>query len=219
VSSDFHLPVFQLEVVLSRKQFTMAKGGLGGPNAGMGRSILLPFVIFLSLLYILIACLSGYLFNREADGQNILGTPENGQFVGNSVVGTMVLICLIASMLGLASVFMGYYHSATYADHSASGAAATAWIALLVNLLAFGIACKTLERGHIGGGRVGSIVKCVASFQIIVTVFQLIYNILVHGLPIGNHNHNRNASPAGVGTTGVGLPGTKAHHTTTTDVV
>jgi hypothetical protein len=195
----------------------MAKGALGGPNAGMGRSVLLPLIILLSLLYILIACLSGYLFNRNADlgPGSVLGVPEDGVSVGNSVILYMVIFCLIASMLGLASVIMGYYHSATYADHSASGAAATAWIALLVNLLAFGIACKTLERGHIGGGRIGSIVKCVAAFQIIVTFFQLIYNILVHGLPIGN-NHNRNASPAGVGTTGIGMP---KHHTTATDVV
>ncbi|GAQ80662.1 AWPM-19-like family protein [Klebsormidium nitens] len=186
-----------------------AKGALGGPNAGMGRSVLLPLIILLSLMYIVIACLSGYLFNKDADSPGIIQR--------NSVVFFMVIFCLIASMLGLASVIMGYYHSATYADHSASGAAATAWIALLINLLAFGIACKTLERGNIGGGRIGSIVKTVASFQIIVTVFQLIYNILVHGLPIGN-NHNRNASPAGVGTTGIGMPGAK-HHTTATDVV
>jgi hypothetical protein len=197
----------------------MAKGGLGGNMAGKGRGILLPLIVLLSLLYILIACLSGYLFNRAMDDKSFLGVPENGQGVGNNATFYMVIMCLIASMLGLASVIMGYYHSAAYADHSASGAAATAWIALLVNLLAFGIACKTLQQGHIGGGRVGSIVKCVAAFQIIVTFFQIIYNILVHGLPIGNH-HNRNASPAGVGTTGTGLPGTKAHHTTTTtDVV
>lgn len=183
--------------------------------AGLGRKVLLPLVVFLSLLYILIACLSGYLFNRQADGKSFLGLPEDDELSSAFVVSTMIFICLIASMLGLASVFMGYYHSATYADHSASGAAATAWIALLVNLLAFGIACKALERGSLGGGRIGSIVKCVAAFQIIVTVFQLIYNILVHGLPIGN-NHNRNASPAGVGTTGMGMP---KHHTTATDVV
>lgn len=66
------------------------------------------------------------------------GYPEGEGLSSAFVVSTMIFICLIASMLGLASVIMGYYHSATYADHSASGAAATAWIALLVNLLAFG---------------------------------------------------------------------------------
>jgi ABC-type enterochelin transport system permease subunit len=194
-------------------------GGRGGMSAGAGRGILLPLIVLLSLLYILIACLSGYLFNRQADGKSILGTPEDGTpVIGNSVAFFLVFICLIASMLGLAAVIMGYYHSARFAEHSASGAAATAWIALLVNLLAFGIACKTLERGGLGGGRIGAIIKCVASFQIIVTVFQLIYNFLVHGLPTPGDDHvGRTASPAGVGTTGMG--GLPKHHTTTTNDV
>lgn len=42
-------------------------------SAGAGRGILLPLIVLLSLLYILIACLSGYLFNRQADGKSILG--------------------------------------------------------------------------------------------------------------------------------------------------
>jgi hypothetical protein len=63
-----------------------------------------------------------------------------------------------------------------------------------------------------------SLQKCVASFQIIVTVFQLIYNFLVHGLPTPGGDHvGRNASPAGVGTTGMG--GLPKHHTTTTNDV
>lgn len=41
--------------------------------AGLGRKVLLPLVVFLSLLYILIACLSGYLFNRQADNKTFLG--------------------------------------------------------------------------------------------------------------------------------------------------
>jgi hypothetical protein len=48
-------------------------GGRGGMSAGAGRGILLPLIVLLSLLYILIACLSGYLFNRQADGKSILG--------------------------------------------------------------------------------------------------------------------------------------------------
>lgn len=39
----------------------------------MGRGILAPLAIFMTLLYILIACLAGYMFNRFADGQSILG--------------------------------------------------------------------------------------------------------------------------------------------------
>lgn len=191
-----------------------------GGSAGR-RGLLFPMAILLGLIYIVIACLSGYLFNRYVDaGLNqaaILGVPTNhgdDSFVANAVVLYLILFTLIASMVGLASSIMGTYHGARFRDHSASGAAAAHWIALLLNLLAFGIACKTLERSHIGGGNIGRIVKTVASLQIIAGVLQLLYTIMHHLVPtndVDNNNYPRTttSAPAGVGMTGV-----KHHHTT-----
>lgn len=208
----------------------MAIGGhvSGAGTTGLGKGLLLPLLLLMTLCYILIACLSGYLFNRFADGKSILGTPtEDTPFIGNTVAFWMVFITLIASMVGLASCIIGWHYTLAtrFADHNASGNRALAWAALLLNLLALGIAAKTLERGGLGGGRIGRIVKTVAAFQIIVTFFQLLYTLLVYTPTRSSdhhddYNHNRTAPPAGVTGTGMGMnTGVKHTHTTANDVV
>lgn len=205
----------------------MAIGGnvRGAGTTGLGKGLLLPLLLLMTLCYIVIACLSGYLFNRAADGQSILGTPTAGTpVIGNSVAFYMIFITLISAMVGLASCIIGWHYSLVtrFADHNASGNRAIAWAALLLNLLAFGIACKTLERGGLGGGKIGRIEKSIAALQIIVTFFQLLYTLLVY-TPTRSSDDvygNRNASPAGVTGTGMGMnTGVKHTHTTTTDVV
>jgi hypothetical protein len=205
----------------------MAIGGRASGNGttGLGKGLLLPLLLLMTLCYIIIACLSGYLFNRAADGKSILGVPTTSTpFIGNSVAFYMVFITLIASMVGLASCIIGWHYSLVtrFADHNASGNRAIAWAALTLNLLAFGIACKTLERNGIGSGKIGRIVKTIAAFQIIVTFFQLLYTLLVYTPTRSSDDHgNRNATPAGVTGTGMhtGVPTKQTHMAGTTDVV
>jgi hypothetical protein len=206
----------------------MAIGGRvsGAGTTGLGKGLLLPLLLLMTLCYILLACLAGYLFNRFADGKSILGTPTaDTPLIGNTVAFWMVFIVLISSMVGIASCIIGWHYTLAtrFADHNASGNRALAWAALTLNLLALGIAAKTLERGGLGGGKIGKIVKTVAAFQIIVTFFQLLYTLLVYTPTRGNddgYNHNRNASPAGITGTGMGMnTGVKHTHTTAGEVV
>jgi len=196
----------------------------GAGTTGLGKGLLLPLLVLMTLMYIVIACLSGYLFNRAAAGKSILGvSTASDPVIGNSVAFFMILITLISSMVGLASCIIGWHYSLVtrFADHNASGNRAIAWAALTLNLLAMGIACKTLQKKGLGGGKIGKIEKTIAALQIIVTFFQLLYTLMVY-TPTRNGDDygNRNASPAGVTGTGMGNTGVKHTHTTgTTDIV
>jgi hypothetical protein len=59
-------------------------------------------------------------------------------FVGNSATQYFLLTTLVASMVGLASVFAGIHHLRVWGTDSLSAAHATALIAWLLTLLAMG---------------------------------------------------------------------------------
>jgi hypothetical protein len=68
-----------------------------------------------------------------------------GDCAGNSATGTFLLFALVASMVGLASIFAGGHHLRVWRNESLAAAAATALIAWLLTLLAMGVACKEIH--------------------------------------------------------------------------
>ncbi len=75
---------------------------------------------------------------------------------GNNVTPTFIVVALIASMVGLASVFAGIHHIRIFRGDSLAAAAAASLIAWLLTLLAMGLAAKEI---HTGGYRYKRLVR------------------------------------------------------------
>jgi predicted membrane protein len=104
---------------------------------------------------------------------------------GNGVTSTFLPIALIACMVGLASVFAGTHHMRIFRGDSLSAAAATSLIAWLLTLLAMGLAAKEI---HTGGYRPKRL-KTLEAFMIILSLFELLYLLSIHGgYHMGGHN-------------------------------
>jgi len=134
---------------------------------GVGRGVSTPLLVINFILYLIAACLAGWALNRQLDGRG----------VGNSVTSTFLPIALIASMVGLASVFAGTHHIRIWRGDSLAAAAATSLIAWLLTLLAMGLAAKEI---HTGGYRPKRL-KTLEAFMIILSLFELLYLLSIHG--------------------------------------
>ena len=67
---------------------------------------------------------------------------------GNTATNVFITFVLVASMVGLASVFAGAHHVRVWRTESLAAAAATSLIAWLLTLLAMGVACKEIHTGY-----------------------------------------------------------------------
>uniref|UniRef100_A0A7I4DMC2 Uncharacterized protein n=1 Tax=Physcomitrium patens TaxID=3218 RepID=A0A7I4DMC2_PHYPA len=110
---------------------------------GIGRSLSAPLLVINFMLYLVSACLAGWALNRNLGATIGIGAGP----IGNIVTPTFLPLALIASMVGLASVFAGINHLRVFRSDSLSSAASTSLIAWLLTLLAMGVACKEIHTG------------------------------------------------------------------------
>ncbi|CAK9233932.1 unnamed protein product [Sphagnum troendelagicum] len=170
---------------------------------GVGRCLSTPLMVINFILYFISACLAGWALNRLIDGSG----------VGNAATRFFVPLALIASMVGLASVFAGTHHLRVFRTDSLSAAHATALIAWLLTLLAMGLGAKEI---HMGGPRTKRL-KVLEAFMIILSLFELLYLLSLHaGIfgpkygPTYGSGYGNNAAGTGVGGPKAGNYGTPA---------
>ncbi|CAM6026476.1 unnamed protein product [Sphagnum balticum] len=158
---------------------------------GVGRCLSVPLMVINFIFYFIAACIAGWALNRLIDGSNI----------GNSATRYFVPLALIASMVGLASVFSGTHHVRVFRNDSLSAAHATALIAWLLTLLAMGLGAKEI---HMGGPRTKRL-KVLEALMIILSLFELLYLLTLHAGICGSRYGPTNGNTA----TGTGVGGAK----------
>jgi hypothetical protein len=95
---------------------------------GKGKCFHVHFLVINFIFYFMSACIAGWGINKFM----------NGDSIGNSATLYFLQTTLVASMVGLASVFAGIHHVRVWGTDSLSAAHATALIAWLLTLLAMG---------------------------------------------------------------------------------
>ncbi|XP_028801550.1 membrane protein PM19L [Neltuma alba] len=139
--------------------------------ATVGRNIAAPLLFLNLIMYFIVLGFSSWCLNRFINGQTY-----HPSFGGNGATMFFLTFALLASVLGIASKFLGGNHLRTWRNDSLAGAGASSLIAWAVTALAFGLACKQI---NIGGHR-GWRLRIVEAFIIILTFTQLLCVILIH---------------------------------------
>ncbi|XP_024372469.1 membrane protein PM19L [Physcomitrium patens] len=158
---------------------------------GIGRSLSAPLLVINFMLYLVSACLAGWALNRNLGATIGIGAGP----IGNIVTPTFLPLALIASMVGLASVFAGINHLRVFRSDSLSSAASTSLIAWLLTLLAMGVACKEI---HTGGSNRQKRIRALEAFIIILALFELLYLLSLQaglfGTSDGGYDETRSAN-------------------------
>lgn len=138
----------------------------------MGRTLPALVLLINFFLHLISACLAGWALNRNLGATIGIGAGP----IGNVVTPTFLPLALIASMVGLASVFAGVNHLRVFRSDSLSSAASTSLIAWFLSLLAMGVACKEI---HTGGSNRQKRLKTLEAFTIILAFFEVLYLLLL----------------------------------------
>ncbi|CAM6051863.1 unnamed protein product [Sphagnum compactum] len=133
---------------------------------GTGKCLHVPLLVINFIFYFISACIAGWGINKFM----------NGDSIGNSATLYFLQTTLVASMVGLASVFAGIHHVRVWGTDSLSAAHATALIAWLLTLLAMGFACKEI---HVCTGLSGTL-RALEAFIIILAATELLYLLSLH---------------------------------------
>ncbi|MCO5573716.1 hypothetical protein L7F22_027490 [Adiantum nelumboides] len=134
----------------------------------VGKGIAAPLLILTLLMYLIILCIACWAFNRILDSNTLTGA--------NLATYPFVLMSLIAGVVGVASALSGLHHLNAWRGESGAAAGASALIAWLLTLLAFGLACKEIHTSRYRGARL----KTLEAFVILATFFQLLYLAILH---------------------------------------
>ncbi|KAH7293433.1 hypothetical protein KP509_28G025700 [Ceratopteris richardii] len=153
----------------------------------MSKTMAAPLLVLTFLMYLIVLGIAGWAFNRILDTGGIAGA--------NSATFPFVLLSLIAGVVGVASSLTGIHHMKAWRTDSGSSAAASALIAWLLTLLAFGLACKEIHTSRFRGSRL----KTLEAFVIIVSASQLVYLLLLHASLLSKRPFYNDAAPRGYG--------------------
>ncbi|KAI5076020.1 hypothetical protein GOP47_0008085 [Adiantum capillus-veneris] len=153
-----------------------------GQRVSAGRAMITPLAVLNFCMYMIILGIAGWALNRTMDlspaaGGNVGATAAFATGFGNRATLFLVLFALIAGVTGIASAIAGIVHAGLWRAESLATAAATALVAWLLTLLAFGLACKEIHTS----GRDRRLIT-LESFVIILAGTQLIYLIFLHGI-------------------------------------
>ncbi|MCO5573718.1 hypothetical protein L7F22_027492 [Adiantum nelumboides] len=139
----------------------------------LGKAVATPLLILTLLMYLIILGIGGWAFNRILDNNNLTGA--------NTATYPFVFMSLIAGVVGVASALSGLHHLKAWRGESGASAGASALIAWLLTLLAFGLACKEIHTSKYRGARL----KTLEAFVIMAAFFQMLYLAILHA---GLHN-------------------------------
>ncbi|EFJ32624.1 hypothetical protein SELMODRAFT_439591 [Selaginella moellendorffii] len=131
------------------------------------RGLAAPLLGVNLVLYIILLGLASWALDEQLDG-HLAG--------GNQATSDLIRFSLIAGVVGIASVLVGLFHLKHRRSESHGGAGSAAVIALLLTLLAFGVACKQVHVGYIYSDRL----KALEAFAIVVAATQLLYVLLMY---------------------------------------
>lgn len=142
---------------------------------GIGRALAAPLLLFNFVVYMIILGIAGWALNKTINNQQ-------GQIFGNNASLYFIIFALIAGVVGLASVFAGLHHLKSWRAESLGAAIATALAALLLTLLAFGLACKEIHTSKNRGRKL----KVLEAFVIIAAASELLYYMILHAGHVNN---------------------------------
>ncbi|EYU44649.1 hypothetical protein MIMGU_mgv1a0155012mg, partial [Erythranthe guttata] len=95
---------------------------------------------------------------------------------GNPSTVFLLVYALIAGIIGLCSVILGFAHLRVWNNTTLASAATSAIISWAVTALAFGLVCKQITMG----GHRGKRLQTLEAFIAISGVSQLLYLLLLH---------------------------------------
>lgn len=127
---------------------------------------LLGLLGVLLLLDLITVGLAGYCMDKLIDG-TLNGT--------NGATLLLVIVTLIGCGALVAAIVAGLLHFRHYNSGSVGSASATALIAWVIMILAFGFACK-----HIDLGQTGSRTRALEALVFILAFFETLYVLVLH---------------------------------------
>ncbi|KAL1218785.1 Membrane protein PM19L [Cardamine amara subsp. amara] len=136
-------------------------------------------------MYVIVLGIAGWAMNRAIDHGFEVGANLNlpAHFspiyfpMGNAATGFFVIFALLAGVVGAASTISGLSHIRSWTVGSLPATATAATIAWTLTVLAMGFAWKEIELQ----GRNAKL-RTMEAFLIILSVTQLVYIAVVHGV-------------------------------------
>ncbi|KAH7295420.1 hypothetical protein KP509_27G046300 [Ceratopteris richardii] len=134
----------------------------------LDRAMLGPILMLNFVLYVIVLGITGWALDAIIESLPIYG---------NQATNNFIQFTLIAAVVGLASIFGGFYLVKDWTEQTnVVSNMCSALIAWFLLLLAFGLACKEIQ---IGG--TGTTLKFMEAFVIILVATQGLYVALLHG--------------------------------------
>ncbi|KAL9158492.1 hypothetical protein ABFS82_08G072500 [Erythranthe guttata] len=140
-------------------------------NGRGGRKLMGPLLAVNSVVYLILLGLSAWSLDKYIDGHQ--NHPHLG---GNPSTVFLLVYALIAGIIGLCSVILGFAHLRVWNNTTLASAATSAIISWAVTALAFGLVCKQITMG----GHRGKRLQTLEAFIAISGVSQLLYLLLLH---------------------------------------
>jgi hypothetical protein len=141
-------------------------------KAALGRILAAPLLLFNLICSIIILGLAGYYLDKSISSSS---PGALSGFEGNAATGYFVIFSIIAGMVAIASYLSALHHLRVWSAESGAATSAAAWIAWLLLIIAFCLAWKEIHIGH-----VGSKLKVLEAFVIILTFTHLLYTLVLH---------------------------------------
>ncbi|MBO8589688.1 hypothetical protein INN88_13880 [Staphylococcus aureus] len=137
----------------------------------IGRNIAAPLLFLNLAMYIVVVGFASWNLNKFINGQ----THYPG-VAGNGATMYFLIFSILAGVLGVASKFPGANHLRAWRNDSLAAAGSSALVAWAVTALAFGLACKEIDKvGHREWR-----LRVLEGFIIVLGVTELVYVLLLH---------------------------------------